>query len=69
MSNVETVQTNFLSGGDQVAVPINVEATVRATGKPVEVLEIHLWTFGDDGKVTRFFHSIDRQAFVLASQP
>jgi ketosteroid isomerase-like protein len=61
--------TNFLTGGDQVAVPIQVEATVRATGKGVEVLEIHLWTFGDDGKVSRFFHSIDRQAFVLASQP
>jgi hypothetical protein len=25
-----------------------------------------LWTFGEDGKVTRFFHCIDRHAFVLA---
>ena len=58
--------TNFLSGGRQVAVPINVEVMVRATGKIAKALEIHLWTFGADGKVHRFFHCIDRQAFVLA---
>ena len=58
--------TNFLSGGNQVAVPINVEVKVKSTGKIVEALEIHLWTFGDDGKVSRFFHSIDRHAFWLA---
>jgi uncharacterized protein len=58
--------TNFLSGGNQVAVPINVEVKVKSTGMIVEALEIHLWTFGDDGKVSRFFHCIDRHAFVLA---
>jgi uncharacterized protein len=58
--------TNFLTGGDQVAVPINVVATVKATGRTAEALEIHLWTFGDDGKVSRFFHAIDRHAFVQA---
>jgi ketosteroid isomerase-like protein len=57
---------NFLSGGNQVAVPINVEVEVKSTGNTVEALEIHLWTFGDDGKVSRFFHCIDRHAFVLA---
>jgi uncharacterized protein len=58
--------TNFLSGGNQVAVTINVEAKVKPTGNVVKALEIHLWTFGDDGKVSRFFHCIDRHAFVLA---
>ena len=58
--------TNMLSGGDQVAVPIDVEVRVKATGKIVKALEVHLWTFGEDGKVTRFFHCIDRHAFVLA---
>jgi ketosteroid isomerase-like protein len=58
--------TNMLSGGNQVAVPINVEVRVKATGKTVKALEVHLWTFGQDGKVTRFFHCIDRHAFVLA---
>ena len=58
--------TNFLSGGNQVAVPIQVEARVKATGKVVEALEIHLWTFGENRLVSRFFHCIDRHAFVLA---
>ena len=58
--------TNFLTGGDQVAVTINIEVTVKATGRTAKALEIHLWTFGDDGKVSRFFHAIDRHAFVLA---
>ena len=58
--------TNFLSGGNQVAVPINIKVEVTSTGKTVEALELHLWTFGDDGRVSRFFHCIDRHAFVLA---
>jgi ketosteroid isomerase-like protein len=58
--------TNFLSGGNQVAVPIDLEVKVKATGNVVKALEIHLWTFGNDGKVSRFFHGIDRHAFVLA---
>jgi hypothetical protein len=39
---------------------------VKSSGRIVEALEIHLWTFGDDGKVSRPFHCIDRHAFVLA---
>jgi ketosteroid isomerase-like protein len=58
--------TSFLSGGDQVAVPIHVELRIRSTGKVVTALEVHLWTFDEDGKVSRFFHAIDRHAFVLA---
>ncbi len=58
--------TNFLVGGNQVAVPIDFMATVRATGNVVETLEIHLWTFGDDGKVIRFLHVVDRHAFHRA---
>ncbi len=57
---------NFLSGGNQVAVPINLEARVKSTGKVVQALEIHLWTFGADAKVSRLFHCIDRHAFVIA---
>jgi uncharacterized protein len=58
--------TNFLTGENQVAVPIRLEVEVKSTGKVFEALEIHLWTFGDDGKVSRFFHCIDRHAVVLA---
>jgi ketosteroid isomerase-like protein len=58
--------TNFLTGGNQVAVTINIEAEVKATGKKAQALEIHLWTFDEDGRVSRFFHCVDRHAFVLA---
>jgi ketosteroid isomerase-like protein len=58
--------TNFLGGGNQVAVPINIVAKVKSTGNVLEALEIHLWTFGVDGKVSRFFHCIDRHAVLLA---
>jgi uncharacterized protein len=58
--------TNFLAGGDQVAVTINARSRVKPTGNVYEMLEIHLWTFGNDGKVSRFFHCIDRHAMVLA---
>lgn len=57
---------NFLTGGNQVAVPVRVAVKVKATGKVAEALEIHLFTFGEDGKVARFFHCIDRHAFVVA---
>jgi hypothetical protein len=57
---------NFLAGGNEVAVPIRVAVRVKATGKVAEALEIHLFTFGEDGKVTRLFHCIDRHAFVVA---
>jgi ketosteroid isomerase-like protein len=58
--------TNFLTNGNQVAVPINVEVKVKATGNTAKALEIHLWTFGDDGKITRLFHCIDRHALWVA---
>lgn len=57
---------NFLTGGNEVAVPVRVAVKVKATGKVAEALEIHLFTFAEDGKVARFFHCIDRHAFVLA---
>lgn len=58
--------TNLLAGGDQVAAVINLRVKVKATGKLVDVLEIHLWTFGADGKAARFAHVVDRHAFALA---
>lgn len=57
---------NFLCGGDQVAVPVDIELRVKATGKVAKALEIHLWTLDADSKVARFFHCLDRHAFLLA---
>ena len=50
---------NLLAGGNQVAAPIVVEVDVKATGRPIRDFEIHLWTFGDDGKVTGLRHFAD----------
>ena len=58
--------TNFLTGADQVAACIDAEARVRSTGRTFSTLEIQLWTFNTSGKVSRFFHCLDRHAAVLA---
>lgn len=57
---------NFLSGGNQVAVPIQLRLKVKETGEEIQELEIHLWTFGAEGKVARFFHCLDRHSLVKA---
>ncbi len=57
---------NFLAGGDQVAVVIDLEIEVRRTGRRLRELEMHLFTFGREGRVTRFAHVLDRHAEVCA---
>jgi hypothetical protein len=57
---------NVLAGGDQVAAVVTAELTMRATGRSTNVFEVHLWTFGADGKVDRFAHVLDRHAAVAA---
>jgi len=47
---------NFLSGGNQVAVPARFQAVVRANQRRIRDLELHLWTFDEAGKVSRFRH-------------
>jgi ketosteroid isomerase-like protein len=54
----------------QVAVPVSIEATVKATGKRiVEQNEVHLWTFGPDGKIVAFRHLVDTHQHWAALQP
>ena len=43
----------------QVAAEIDIDFSVGATGRRVRDEELHLWTFGADGKVTRFRHYVD----------
>ena len=55
---------------NQVAVPVRARGRVRATGKVFEDdPEIHLWTFGADGKVVAFKHLADTHQHWLAFQP
>lgn len=56
--------TNFLEGGNQVAVPIRLEMRHKATGKVVKDLEMHLFTFGTDGAVQKMRHVLDARAFA-----
>lgn len=50
-----------------VVAVIDVEATVKATGKRfVEEDEIHLWRFDANGRVVRFRHRVDTWQQVTA---
>jgi uncharacterized protein len=55
----------FLDGGNQVAVPVQIELRVKANGKVIRDLELHLFTFGADGLVTRFRHFVDTHQFAM----
>jgi ketosteroid isomerase-like protein len=57
---------NILEGGNQVAAVVDLDLVVRATGKPVVDQELHLWTIGDDGKVTAFRHFADVEELAAA---
>lgn len=59
---------NILAGGAQVVALINLDITVKATGKRVQDLEVHLWTFGPDGKVTAFRHILDTAKSAAAQR-
>lgn len=51
---------NLLEGEGVVAALIDIEFTVKATGKKVvEEDEVHLWHFSPEGKATRFRHRVD----------
>ncbi len=49
--------SNFLVGGNSVGVVVDVDATVRKTGRLLrEIDQVHLWQLDDAGKVVRFRH-------------
>jgi ketosteroid isomerase-like protein len=57
----------ILDGGDVVVALVDVDATVKATGRRVtEEDEIHLFRFDRSGKVARFRHGVNTHASVLA---
>ena len=49
----------FLEGGDHVAVVVEVDLTVKSTGKRLHDEEIHLWGFGSDGRIVSHRHFLD----------
>jgi ketosteroid isomerase-like protein len=50
----------FFESGSTVVVLVDLEATVRATGRRVsEVDEVHIWRFDEAGLVSAFRHRAD----------
>lgn len=57
----------FLASDNVVVVLIDVELTVKATGRRVvEEDEIHIWYFDAQGRVSRFGHKVDTHRHWLA---
>jgi len=59
---------SFLEGTNQVAVVCRMKAKICSTGKPIDGLEVHLWTFDRTGKVVRFRHFVDTHQHFHASR-
>jgi uncharacterized protein len=57
---------SMMAGGDQVAVEVRLDAALQ-NGQSLRDEEIHLWTFGDDGKVVRFRHYSDTAKHMAAA--
>jgi uncharacterized protein len=56
----------FLESNGQVAALVDVDVSVRETGRRFRDSEIHLWTFAADGKVSEFRHYVDTAKHVEA---
>ena len=54
------VPKSFFEAGDEVVVLVDLDATVRSTGRPVvEEDEVHIWRFDSRGQVRQFRHRAD----------
>jgi uncharacterized protein len=58
----------LLEGDGRVAALIEVDVTVTATGRRFQDVEVHVWTFGPDGKVTDFRHHVDTAKHAAAAR-
>ena len=57
----------LMSGGDQVAAEVVIDATTPSGGRFRDE-EVHLWTFDGDGKVVRLRHYTDTAKHIAAAQ-
>jgi uncharacterized protein len=57
---------DILASGRQVAVEV-VIAAAHPDGGRFRDAELHLWTFGDDGKVVRMRHYVDTAKHIAAA--
>ena len=67
MEIVDLQVLNMMEGGNQVAVEFVLEANLPAWGGGhYRDEEIHLWTFNDEGKVSRLRHYSDTAKHIAA---
>lgn len=67
MDIVDLQVLNMMEGGNQVAVEFILEANLPTFGGGhYRDEELHLWTFNDDGKVTRLRHYTDTAKHIAA---
>jgi uncharacterized protein len=63
----EFAPKTFLEGSGVVVVLLDVEFSVKETGKSVvEEDQVHIWNFNEQGEVVRFRHRVDTQQHALA---
>ena len=58
---------SLMAGGNQVAAEFELEFTVPATGRRLRDQEMHLWTFNENGKVTRLRHYTDTAKHIATA--
>jgi uncharacterized protein len=58
---------SIMGNETQVAVEFVIEADVPATGKHYRDEEMHLWTFNQQGKITRLRHYLDTAKHLIAA--
>lgn len=58
---------DVFGSGRQVAAEVIIDYTYLPTGQRVRDEEMHLWTFGEDGQVTRFRHYLDTAKHLRAA--
>jgi ketosteroid isomerase-like protein len=59
---------SMLENADQVAAFVDVDYTVRATGRRVVDTEVHLFTFAPDGRVSALRGFVDTGQLIAAMQ-
>jgi ketosteroid isomerase-like protein len=67
--NINEFQVLSIMGNDkQVAAEFVIEADIPATGGHFRDEELHLWTFNEEGKVTRLRHYTDTAKHIGAAK-
>ncbi len=70
-SQMKVTEFNVLSlmaGNNQVAAEFVISAQNPRTGKTYRDEEMHLWTFNEEGKVSRLRHYVDTWKHIAAAQ-